>query len=201
VRACHRTYGLQTTVSHACNNYGPFQFPEKLVPAMITNALRGHALPVYADGSQRRDWLHVDDHCAAISAIVARGRIGETYNVGAGAERANLDLVHALCELLDERFAEHPRLARQFPAAPPARHGARCSDLIAFVADRPGHDWRYAIDSGRLRHELQFAPSIDLASGLRCTVDWYLQNAAWWESVLAGTHRRDLPPPVASKGA
>ena len=173
VRAYHHTYGLATTISNCSNNYGPYQFPEKLIPLMITNILNGEPLPVYGDGGNVRDWLHVEDHCRALELILARGRVGEVYNVGGGAECTNLALVRELCAVLDEKFAGSPALRHRFPRSPPAQ-GTSSASLISFVTDRPGHDRRYAIDSGKLERELGFRPRHEFASGLRATVDWYL---------------------------
>ena len=173
MRAYHHTYGLATTISNCSNNYGPYQFPEKLIPLMITNILNGEPLPVYGDGGNVRDWLHVEDHCRALELILARGRVGEVYNVGGGAECTNLALVRALCAVLDEKFAELPALRQRFPKSPPAR-GVASASLINFVTDRPGHDRRYAIDSTKLERELGFKPRHPFANGLRATVEWYL---------------------------
>jgi dTDP-glucose 4,6-dehydratase len=173
VRAYHHTYGLATTVSNCSNNYGPYQFPEKLIPLMITRILEGEPLPVYGDGGNVRDWLHVEDHCRALELILARGRIGEVYNVGGGAECTNLALVRELCAILDGNFAATPALRHRFPKSPPAQ-GAGSASLISFVTDRPGHDRRYAIDSSKLERELGFRPRHPFSEGLRATVDWYL---------------------------
>jgi dTDP-glucose 4,6-dehydratase len=162
VRAYHRTYGLPTLTTNCSNNYGPRQFAEKLIPLVIGNALRGDALPVYGDGENVRDWLYVQDHCAALRLVLDRGRAGETYNIGGGAERRNVDVVRAICALLDE-------------ARP--RKGGHAA-LIRFVPDRPGHDRRYAIDSGKLRRELGWQPEESFESGLRKTVQWYLERQA-----------------------
>lgn len=176
VRAFHHTYGLPTLTTNCSNNYGPRQFPEKLIPLMIHNALAGKPLPVYGDGQQIRDWLHVDDHCAAISAVLERGTLGETYNVGGRAERTNLQVVHALCKLLDELRprADHQSYATQ----------------ITHVKDRPGHDRRYAIDDRKIAAELDWTPSVTFEDGMRQTVRWYLDNAAWVESVTSGSYRQ-----------
>jgi dTDP-glucose 4,6-dehydratase len=162
VRAYHHTYGLPTLTTNCSNNYGPRQFPEKLIPLMIHNALAGKPLPVYGDGKNVRDWLYVLDHCEAVCAVLERGRVGETYNIGGNAEKANIDLVHTLCALLDQ-------------AAP--RKSGRHADLIAFVKDRPGHDRRYAIDAGKIRRELGWAPKESFETGLRKTVAWYVDAA------------------------
>ncbi|HSQ81107.1 MAG TPA: dTDP-glucose 4,6-dehydratase [Casimicrobiaceae bacterium] len=173
VRAYHHTYGLPTLTTNCSNNYGPRQFPEKLIPLMIVNALAGKPLPVYGDGKNVRDWLYVGDHCAAIRTVLAQGRPGETYNVGGNAETANLDVVHTLCRLLAERVP-----GRDFNAQ------------IAFVADRPGHDRRYAIDATRIRSELGWAPSETFESGMAKTVDWYLGNGDWLASVQSDEYRK-----------
>jgi dTDP-glucose 4,6-dehydratase len=164
VRAYHHTYGLATLTTNCSNNYGPHQFPEKLIPVIIGNALAGKPLPVYGDGKNVRDWLFVLDHCEALRQVLERGRAGETYNIGGGAERANIDLVNTLCGLLDEAL--------------PRKGGARYAELISFVKDRPGHDRRYAIDSAKIARELGWKPREDFASGLKKTVDWYVQNRA-----------------------
>ncbi len=173
VRAYHHTYGLPTLTTNCSNNYGPLQFPEKLIPLMIVNALAGKPLPVYGDGRQVRDWLHVRDHCAAIRAVLARGRTGETYNVGGDAEQANIDVVRKLCRLIAAR-----------------RPGLDCERLITFVTDRPGHDRRYAIDAAKIRDELCWRPAHTFESGIRATVDWYLANDAWLASVQSAEYRR-----------
>jgi dTDP-glucose 4,6-dehydratase len=173
VRAYHHTYGLPTLTTNCSNNYGPLQFPEKLIPLMIVNALAGKPLPVYGDGRQVRDWLHVRDHCAAIRAVLARGRPGETYNVGGDAEQANIDVVRKLCRLIAAR-----------------RPGLDCERLITFVTDRPGHDRRYAIDAAKIRDELGWRPAHTFESGIRATVDWYLANDAWLASVQSAEYRR-----------
>ncbi len=173
VRAYHHTYGLPTLTTNCSNNYGPLQFPEKLIPLMIVNALAGTPLPVYGDGRQVRDWLHVRDHCAAIRAVLARGRPGETYNVGGDAEQANIDVVRTLCRLIGAR-----------------RSGLDCERLITFVTDRPGHDRRYAIDAAKIRDDLGWRPAHTFESGIRDTVDWYLANDAWLASVQSAEYRR-----------
>jgi dTDP-glucose 4,6-dehydratase len=174
VRAWHHTYGLPVLTTNCSNNYGPFHFPEKLIPLLIVNALAGKPLPVYGDGQQVRDWLYVKDHCAAIREVLARGRIGETYNVGGWNEKPNLEIVHAVCGLLDE--------LRPHDAGPYAR-------LVTHVADRPGHDRRYAIDAGKIERELGWRPTETFQTGLRKTVAWYLDNAAWVERVQTGAYR------------
>ena len=175
VRAYHHTYGLPTLTTNCSNNYGPYQFPEKLIPLVILNALAGKPLPVYGDGQQVRDWLYVSDHCAAIRRVLEAGRPGETYNIGGGAERANLDVVREICSLLD-RFR---------PKA-----GAKHDDLITFVTDRPGHDRRYAIDYSKIGAELGWGPGESFESGLERTVRWYLDHADWVHGVQTGEYKR-----------
>ncbi|HAZ44657.1 MAG TPA: dTDP-glucose 4,6-dehydratase [Cyanobacteria bacterium UBA11371] len=171
VRAYHHTYGLPTLITNCSNNYGPYQFPEKLIPLMCINALIGKQLPVYGDGQNVRDWLFVLDHCTALDVVLHRGKPGETYNIGGNNEVKNIDLVQTLCKLLDE-------LAPDLPVRP-------CSELITFVKDRPGHDRRYAINSTKLQTELGWSPSVTVEQGLRRTVEWYLNNRSWWEPLLS----------------
>lgn len=179
VRAYHHSYGLQVTTSCCSNNYGPRQFPEKLIPLCIVNMLQGLALPIFGDGRHIREWLHVDDHCRGIDHVIARGRPGEVYNLGGGAQVANIDLVTALCALVDDEFRQQPLLASRFPASPASR-GLPSKSLVTFVSDRPGHDLRYAMDGRKAREELGFEAGFDLAVGLRETVAWYIRNDAWW---------------------
>jgi dTDP-glucose 4,6-dehydratase len=174
VRAYHHTYGLPTLTTNCSNNYGPYQFPEKLIPLMMLRALQGEQLPVYGDGRHVRDWLYVGDHCDAIRLVLERGRPGETYNIGGSAERTNIELVEALCALLDE--------ARPRPAG-------RYAELIRFVTDRPGHDRRYAMDTSKIGRELGWRAKETLDSGLARTVRWYLDNQAWVEEVTSGAYR------------
>jgi dTDP-glucose 4,6-dehydratase len=180
VRAWHRTYGLPVTTSNCSNNYGPCQFPEKLIPLMIANALAGKPLPVYGDGRQIRDWLYVGDHCSAIRRILEAGRVGEVYNVGGWNEKTNIGIVHALCAWLDE--------LRPDPAGPHAR-------LIAHVDDRPGHDRRYAIDAGKIERTLGWRPAETFESGLRKTLQWYLDNPGWVAHVVSGEYRAGADQP------
>jgi dTDP-glucose 4,6-dehydratase len=187
VRAYHRTFGLHTTISNCSNNFGPYQHPEKLIPLFLINALHGRALPLYGDGGNVRDWLDVADHCRAIELILDQGRPGETYNVGGGAEMANLDLVHQLCAAVDRAFAGEPGLAARFAGAPAANREQSLS-LLSRVADRPGHDRRYAIDDRKIRAELGYAPAGDFATSLRATLRWYLDNESWWRAALSGDH-------------
>lgn len=174
-RAWHRTYGLPVMITNCSNNYGPFQFPEKLIPLMLINALEGEALPIYGDGRQRRDWLHVSDHCSAILRVLVDGRAGRVYNIGGNAERDNIEVVQLLCDLLDERV----------PGARPRR------ELIEFVTDRPGHDRRYAINPARIRDELGWQPAVKFEQGLAETVDWYLANRDWWQRIRDGRYRSE----------
>lgn len=174
VRAYFHTYGLPVLTTNCSNNYGPFQFPEKLIPLMIHNALQGRPLPVYGDGQNVRDWLYVGDHCSAIHEVLMRGRVGETYNVGGINEKKNIDVVHVLCDILDEL---HPA-------------GKPHSRLITYVKDRPGHDRRYAIDCRKLQGELGWAPQESFETGIRKTVQWYLDNTAWVENVTSGEYRK-----------
>jgi dTDP-glucose 4,6-dehydratase len=175
VRAYFHTFGVPVLITNCSNNYGPYQFPEKLIPLMILNALDGRALPIYGDGGNVRDWLHVDDHCAGIMLVLAKGRLGEKYNVGGGNERTNLEIVDRICEAVD--------------ALAPAASSRR--DLKTFVPDRPGHDRRYAIDAGKIRRELGWAPRHTFEAGLRDTVRWYIENRAWCEQVQAGRYDRE----------
>jgi dTDP-glucose 4,6-dehydratase len=175
VRAFHHTYGLPVLTTNCSNNYGPYQFPEKLIPLVIAKALAGEALPVYGDGRNVRDWLFVADHCAAIRRVLEAGRVGETYIVGGDAERENLVVVKTICKLLDERR--------------PLADGSARESLIKFVADRPGHDRRYAIDASKLQAELGWAPTVTFEQGMAKTVEWYLQNQPWVSRVLDGSYR------------
>lgn len=175
VRAFHHTYGLPTLTTNCSNNYGPFQFPEKLIPLIIQRAVQGEPLPVYGDGRNIRDWLFVGDHCAAIDAVLRKGRVGEVYNVGGDAERENIVVVHTLCALLDARV--------------PRSDGQPRASQITFVADRPGHDRRYAIDASKLKSELGWQPAQTFEQGMATTVDWYLANHEWTRRVLDGSYR------------
>jgi dTDP-glucose 4,6-dehydratase len=185
VRAYHHTYGLPVVTTNCSNNYGPYQFPEKLIPLMISNALEGKALPVYGDGSQVRDWLYVSDHCEAIRVALAKGRPGETYNVGGGAERPNIEVVNAICDALQ--------------ALRPRDGGYR--SLITRVADRPGHDRRYAIDARKIESELGWKPRESFESGLARTVRWYVDNPAWVAGVKSGEYRRWIETHYKAGGA
>lgn len=174
VRAWHHTYGLPVLTTNCSNNYGPYQFPEKLIPLVIANAIAGKPLPVYGDGQQVRDWLFVTDHCAAIRQVLENGRLGETYNIGGWNEMANLDIVHAVCAILDEWQ--------------PKDDGGKYSDQIAFVTDRPGHDRRYAIDARKLANELGWKPAETFETGIRKTIKWYLENPAWMANIHSGAY-------------
>ena len=186
VRAYHHTYGLPTLTTNCSNNYGPFQFPEKLIPLMIHNALAGKPLPVYGDGCNVRDWLYVGDHCAAIREVLARGRAGETYNVGGNAEMKNIDVVNTVCALLD---ASRPRGAGSY------------ASLVTYVGDRPGHDRRYAIDASKIRTELGWSPRESFESGLGKTVRWYLDHGDWVADVVSGSYRTWIARNYAARGA
>jgi dTDP-glucose 4,6-dehydratase len=179
VRAYHHTYGLDVTTSNCSNNYGPYHFPEKLIPLVIVNILHGRPLPIYGDGKNVRDWLHVSDHCRAIELVLTKGRAGEVYNVGGASEAQNVQLVRLLCAIAERMFTDRRELQALYPLCPPCS-GKPVADLIRFVADRPGHDRRYAIDSTRIERELGFAAQVTLDSGLADTFAWYVGNAAWW---------------------
>jgi dTDP-glucose 4,6-dehydratase len=183
VRAYHETYGLKTTVTNCSNNYGPYHFPEKLIPLTIVNILQGKPLPVYGDGLQIRDWLHVEDHCAAIKLALTKGKPGAVYNIGGNSETTNIHIVRTLCGMLDARLNAHPEYRAVFPASP-AFNGKGALELIAHVRDRPGHDRRYAIDYSKASRDLSYAPARDLESGLMATVDWYLREVKWWQDLL-----------------
>ena len=185
VRAYHHTYGMPTVTTNCSNNYGPYQFPEKLVPLMIANALDGKPLPVYGDGKQVRDWLYVGDHCEAIRTVLAKGRVGETYNIGGNSEKFNIDVVHALCDALD--------------AIRPREGGHRA--LITYVKDRPGHDRRYAIDASKIRRELGWSPRETFETGLARTVRWYLDNAEWVAQVRSGDYRKWIDTNYSARSA
>jgi dTDP-glucose 4,6-dehydratase len=187
VRAYHHTYGLQTTISNCSNNFGSYQYPEKLIPLMITNILEGRPLPVYGDGKNVRDWLNVGDHCRAIDLVLERGRPGEVYNIGGGVEQQNIDLVNKLCAIAEAMFAP-AKLGHRYPECPAGEPlGAR--RLITYVRDRAGHDRRYAIDCSKARTELGYRPSTDFDGDLLQTFQWFLDNEAWWRSVRQRSER------------
>jgi dTDP-glucose 4,6-dehydratase len=186
VRAYHRTYGFPALTGNCSNNYGPYQFPEKLIPLMIRNALAGQPLPVYGDGEQVRDWLYVEDHCEALRCILEKGRVGETYNIGGGSEKKNIEVVRALCALLNQ---QRPKKSGSY------------AEQIQFVKDRPGHDRRYAIDGSKLRAELGWAPTQTFETGLGKTVRWYLDHGAWVDEVTSGAYRTWVETNYARRGA
>ena len=177
VRAWNRTFGLPTLITNCSNNYGSYQFPEKLVPLMIINCLQGNPLPVYGKGENVRDWLFVGDHCDAIHTVLAKGEIGETYNIGGNNEIKNIDVVTIICSLLDE--------------ISPRKNGSSYSDLITFVKDRPGHDFRYAIDAGKIRNDLGWSPNESFETGIRKTIHWYLDNQNWWKTIQDNNYRQE----------
>lgn len=177
VRAYHETYGLPTLITNCSNNYGPYQFPEKLIPLVTLNAAEGRELPVYGDGKNVRDWLFVEDHVDALLTVLNRGRIGETYNIGGDSERTNIEIVRSICDLVDE--------------LQPSANGRSAHELIRFVKDRPGHDHRYAIDFSKMESELGWRPRMSFADGLRCTVEWYLNQREWVIRVQTGDYRRE----------
>ncbi|MER5109511.1 dTDP-glucose 4,6-dehydratase [Providencia stuartii] len=179
VRAWQRTYGLPTIVTNCSNNYGPFHYPEKLIPLIILNALEGKPLPVYGNGQQIRDWLYVEDHARALYTVVTEGKIGETYNIGGHNEKANIDVVKTICNILEELVPNKPNNIQSY------------SDLITYVTDRPGHDLRYAIDATKIKNELNWVPAETFESGLRKTVEWYLGNSKWCESVQNNKYNRE----------
>ena len=178
VRAWGRTYGLPVVLSNCSNNYGPYQFPEKLIPHMVLNALSGKKLPIYGSGKQIRDWLHVEDHAEALLLIATKGQLGETYNVGGQSEKQNLEVVHTLCDLLEDMAPQQkPEGVAQY------------KDLISYVTDRPGHDQRYAVDITKIHQDLGWSPKHTFESGMRSTVEWYLENQGWWQAVLDGSYQ------------
>jgi len=177
VRAWNRTFGLPTLITNCSNNYGSYQFPEKLVPLMIINCLQGNPLPVYGKGENVRDWLFVGDHCDAIHTVLAKGEMGETYNIGGNNEIKNIDVVTIICSLLDE--------------ISPRENGSSYSDLITFVKDRPGHDFRYAIDAGKIQNDLGWSPNESFETGIRKTIHWYLDNQNWWKAIQDNNYRQE----------
>jgi dTDP-glucose 4,6-dehydratase len=189
VRAYHHTYGLQVTISNCSNNYGPFHFPEKLIPLMIVNILHGRGLPIYGDGRNVRDWLHVSDHCRGIDLILSGGTVGEVYNIGGGSESENIELVHTLCAATDAAFHDEPLLGPQYPLCPAAQAG-KAVTLIEFVPDRPGHDRRYAIDCTKIERQLGYRAHVRLEEGLRQTFDWYIRNPGWWRGIMDGSYQQ-----------
>jgi len=188
VRSYHHTFGMQVTTSNCSNNYGPYHFPEKLIPLMILNVLHGKALPVYGDGMNIRDWLYVEDHAMGIDMILQNGRVGETYNIGGCNEWTNIDIVNLICSLIDSRFESNPSLRQTYPNCP-ASQGEASHSLISYVSDRAGHDFRYAIDTTKIQSELGYQPRVTFELGIEKTLDWYLGNSSWWEAVLDGSYR------------
>jgi dTDP-glucose 4,6-dehydratase len=188
VRAFVATYGMPALITNCSNNYGPYQHPEKLIPLMIIHALEGKPLPIYGDGSNVRDWLHVSDHCDALMTVIEQGRVGETYNVGGGNEKNNRDVVGLICDTLDREFSADPNLASRFPSCP-AVAGHSCRSLITYVTDRPGHDHRYAIDATKLARELGKQCSVRFETGLQQTLRWYLDQESWWRDVTSGAYK------------
>lgn len=182
VRAYHHTYGLEVTTSNCSNNYGPYQFPEKLIPLFLLNCLSGKPLPIYGDGMNVRDWLHVEDHCRGIEAVLGKGSIGETYCIGGGEELPNVDVIDRICRSVDAVFEENPALAERYPDAPASR-GVPSETLKTYVTDRAGHDRRYAIDETKAREELGYKPLRDFDTGLEQTLSWYLSNEDWWRKL------------------
>ena len=177
VRAWERTYNLPTVITNCSNNYGPYQFPEKLIPHIIVNAINGRPLPIYGKGDQIRDWLYVEDHSRALLKVALKGKIGETYNIGGNNEKTNLEVVQSICELLEEMKPDKPKQIKKY------------KDLIKFVKDRPGHDRRYAIDNSKIKKDLNWSPKESFDTGLRKTVKWFLENEVWWNRVLSGDYK------------
>lgn len=185
VRAFHHTYGLEVTTSNCSNNYGPYHFPEKLIPLIITNILHDKPLPIYGDGMQIRDWLYVEDHARGIELVLNEGQLGESYNIGGNNEWANIDIVNVVCQLMNQAFVEDPTLSQKFPYAKSAIE--HCSQsLITFVTDRAGHDRRYAIDATKTNQELGYAPVESFETGIKKTIEWYLNNQNWWKKLTVG---------------
>ncbi len=189
VRAYHHTYGLKVTTSNCSNNYGPYHFPEKLIPLVILNVLHGKKLPVYGDGQNIRDWLFVEDHAYGIELVLKSGRVGETYNIGGVNEWTNIDIVRLICRLIQERFTVDESLQVRFPECPAAK-GLDNESLISYVTDRPGHDFRYAIDTAFIRDELGYEPRVTFEQGIGKTLNWYLDHEAWWKSVMDGSYQK-----------
>tara|TARA_Y100001970_G_scaffold293978_1_gene445289 strand:- start:6563 stop:7636 length:1074 start_codon:yes stop_codon:yes gene_type:complete len=187
VRAYYRTYGLKVTTSNCSNNYGPFQFPEKLIPLCLLNILNGKLLPIYGEGTQVRDWLYVDDHCRGIELILKGGKIGETYNIGGNNEWRNIEVVQFMCEAIQRKFRDCSDLREKFPQSPCAKNQDP-KQLIAHVEDRLGHDTRYAINADKVTKELNYNPTLTFEEGLKKTIDWYLENEFWWRAVLDGSY-------------
>lgn len=183
VNAYHHTYGMQTTISNCSNNYGPYHYPEKLIPLIITNILSDKALPIYGDGKQIRDWLYVEDHCYGIDLVLEKGKLGESYNIGGHNEWQNIDIVNLVCELLNQAFENDDSLKQKYPLGTKVASG-EAQSLITYVTDRLGHDRRYAIDATKTRNELQYQPKESFETGIKKTVEWYLANEDWWKGLL-----------------
>ena len=188
VRAYHHTYAMAVTTSNCSNNYGPYHFPEKLIPLVIINLLHGKQLPIYGDGRNIRDWLYVEDHARGIEKVLEAGRLGETYNIGGVNEWTNIDIVTLICSLMDRAFTQDLSLATRYPKCP-AAGGTPCRELITYVKDRAGHDFRYAIDTRKIYDELGYSPAVSFEQGIERTLNWYLDNSQWWEAVLDGSYR------------
>jgi dTDP-glucose 4,6-dehydratase len=188
VRAWHHTYGLNATTTNCSNNYGPYHYPEKLIPLFILNALSGKPLPIYGDGMNVRDWLYVEDHCRGIEAALNKGKAGETYNIGGGEELPNMAVIDRICAEVDRAFTDIEGLAERYPQSP-AANGRPTSDLKTFVEDRKGHDRRYAIDETKARTELGYVPHHNFENGLRNTLRWYIENERWWQPLLTQNHK------------
>jgi dTDP-glucose 4,6-dehydratase len=183
VRSFSHTYGLPISISNCSNNYGPYHFPEKLIPLSLTNLLLGKKIGIYGDGRNIRDWLFVTDHCYGIDLVLNKGKVGQTYNIGGNNEIRNIEIIHMLCDKVDTEFKKNDALIKQFPAAPPAK-GEKSSGAITFIQDRPGHDWRYAIDATKVNKELGYLPQEDFSSGLDKTIKWFLHNESWWKTLI-----------------
>lgn len=189
VRAYHETYGLEVTTSNCSNNYGPYQFPEKLIPLVMLNILSGKPLPIYGDGKQIRDWLYVDDHARGIDLVIQKGELGQCYNIGGNNEWTNIDIVTLLCNEMDKHIRQDENLQKRFPDAPVC-HGKQAFSLIEYVKDRAGHDRRYAIDATKSRSVLGYEPEYSFETGIQKTIGWYLENESWWQSVLDGSYQK-----------
>jgi dTDP-glucose 4,6-dehydratase len=199
VRAYQHTYGLNTTITNCSNNYGPYQFPEKLIPLFIIRCLEGGQLPIYGDGMNVRDWLFVEDHCRGIDAALEKGEVGETYNIGGRCELPNLAVIDAIVKVVDAEFRTNPGLRERFPKSPAAR-GASCNELKTYVKDRPGHDRRYAIDPRKIEAKLGFVPAFRFEAALAETVRWYIANEAWWRAIQNNEYRKWVDANYAERG-
>lgn len=200
VRAYHHTYGLPVTTSNCSNNYGPYQFPEKLIPLTVVNILNGKSLPIYGDGLNIRDWLYVEDHCRGIDLVLKKGHVGEVYNIGGKNEWTNIDIVKLICNLVDKAFEKDIALKDRFPSAPVAQ-GRDSSSLITYVKDRPGHDRRYAVNADKIADTLGFKLLDTFATGIEKTVNWYLENETWWKNIMDGTYKEWIDKQYTKKKA